>query len=344
MVDAKNLSKSLSRYAAVAASLFLLAIISFLVTPQGISTTSCSRLIIQNSKYICFSALALATTNASVCSYIKAGNSDSCYSQVAAKSNNSATCASIINSSIRNSCIIGIAIAKLSFSTCGTASEPYGSRCTEEVALKTSNLTLCGSVRNSTYRLFCTSEINTEYAITKNSPSFCANVTNSTNKNLTSYILLNFTSTYNPAAYQNVSIYSSSLEFLPNTTYTPRDYCYTTLASQLGSNALCSKVSAGESRNLCFLQTIRYPSLANATANYTAQLAACNNAGSYAQQCIQSLELAQAIKTRNTTICGRLPGTQAGTCFSLLADTYSNSTYCNYITNATQKSSCISTS
>jgi hypothetical protein len=168
-------------------------------------------------------------------------------------------------------------------------------------------------------------------------------VTGSANGNVTGSILskLNESSTLGSAT-QNMTVSPAYLFFIPNVTYTARDYCYFQLAQQLSEPALCSNVSVGEAKRLCIMQAnLTATFYSNSTANYTQLLASCTQLGSYSQVCTQAAQLAQAVGTRNATLCGKLQSTMSLTCYAALASKYMNATYCNYIQNATEKSACV---
>ncbi len=50
--------------------------------------------------------------------------------------------------------------------------------------------------------------------------------------------------------------------------------------------------------------------------------------------------MVQAIKTMNASICGQLCAQQSP-CYTVLASTYKNASYCNYISDASQKGACV---
>ena len=51
--------------------------------------------------------------------------------------------------------------------------------------------------------------------------------------------------------------------------------------------------------------------------------------------------LARAIKTMNASICGQLGAQQGPVCYTVLASTYKNASYCNYISDASQRGECV---
>lgn len=338
MQDAERV-KRLKLYFGLTIVLLVIAFLSFLIVPRGSSARSCNSLILTSSRYDCLTALALSQENASVCAYESGAYADSCYIQVAEKSGNSGTCNSIQNASVLGLCVSTLAVANNDSSACRLAGEPLASSCEEKIALRLNNQSICSSISNSSLSIACGSIINTRLALLARNAGYCTNVTDLTDKNITGMIIQNLTAGSEMGGNAQYKALESTIYLLPNVTYTARDYCYTALAAQLTNSALCANVSAGEATNVCELQSGAY---ANTTENFTSALAACSYAGTFSKQCVQSVTLAEAVRTRNVTLCSQLQNGLDASCFSLLASTYMNATYCSYISNATAESSCVS--
>lgn len=327
----------LKAYLALTALLIILAGMSFLLVSGGGTLDACNRLIFSGSRYSCISGLALSQENASLCGS-SGPYSDSCYAQVAERTSNAGTCADVQNGTLMGSCISYVATAEGNYTLCTTAGEPYSSICKAGIAVSLGNATLCQPVVNATYHAICSSVIGIRLASFTNNAAYCVNVSSSEDKNLTNYIIANAT-----AGQPSQSSYLlSSLSLLPNTAYTARDYCYITVASQTANPALCANVSAGEAADVCSSQASA--GTGNYTANFTQALAACEQAGSYAQACEESVIISQAVNTNNSTLCAQLSGGQDATCYSLLASTYNDSSYCGSISNSSERSACIANS
>jgi hypothetical protein len=328
-------------YAAITAALIVVALASYLIVPDQSTVKGCMGLAITNSRYACISNIAIVSSNASICGSLPAGQyADDCYAQVAHKTGVGNDCMQIGNSSARSACVTGIAVPAKNYSLCGSADEPYASRCEEKVALLLYDGSLCRGISEATYRDACSSITDIRLAITSNDFSHCRNVSDSHDKNFTNNIIGNFSYGALPGYEVNSTAMLGSISFLPNTTYTPRDFCYSVLAYKSGNFSLCSSVSAGTARDLCAYRSTTFSS--NSTANYTQQLQGCDNAGAYRQSCITSLTISEAVKTMNSTMCGRIDTQSGVTCFTLLASTYKNSTYCGYISDSSQRSMCLS--
>lgn len=328
-------------YVAIALVAVVLALISFLLVPSGSGVSKCSRLVFESSKYTCMTGIAVSQMNASVCGYEQGSYEDLCYAQVAESANSVGTCKRVQNESTRDSCLAAVAVATGNYSSCSLASEPTASSCAESVGLSLNNLSICSSIPNLTDAATCKSIVSTRRAELTGNPDYCANVTESSDKNVTVFIVSTLNANLALGAGSQNTLLPGALLFVPNVTYTARDYCYSQLAQQLSNPGLCSNVSAGEATSFCKLQASSTATTSNSTANYTQLLAACAQLGSYSRACTQSATITQAISTRNATLCGELQGALNLACYTALASKYMNASYCNYIYNATEHSVCV---
>jgi hypothetical protein len=323
--------------------LVFIALASFLIVPQGSSVKSCEQILLQNGRYDCLTALALSSLNASVCGYVQGPYADNCYALVAEKSDNVTTCGSISDNASQGACVSLIAVPQQNYTACAQAPEPYASKCIERIALQTNNQSICSYASDNDTQTECSSILAIRNATGSGNATYCEEVTDTSNRTINDQIIANFSSATNSSAYANnqSGYFLSSLAMLPNVTYTAMDYCYTTLAVQTSNPGLCDNVSSGEVQSIC--QTAAgAQSASNTTANYTQELAACAQTGSYMQECDESVTLAQAVLTENATMCATLPSALGTQCYTLLASTYNDTSYCGYIYNATAHDSCVS--
>ncbi len=325
-------------YAAAVVSIAVLALLSFLLVPSGTSLQSCRSLVVQGSRYTCITELALSQANVSLCSYENGSYADSCYSQVAMASNNTAECDGIKSPEVFGACVAYTASARDNYTACTQAAQPYSDRCIANIAVKLDNSTICGMMSNATFGSECSSIIAIRGAFSTKNATLCSAASSSSDSSVVDYIISNVSGSTTGSSLQTGSAISAAI-FLPNSTYTARDYCYTTLATSTGNTALCLNVSAGEAKTLCTEEAGAVSS--NSTANFTQILASCSSAGAYAQQCTSAVILAQAVSTQNATLCTELAQNQEYNCYSLLASTYSNSAYCSGIGNSTEMQACI---
>jgi hypothetical protein len=328
-------------YAAATLILVILALASFLIVPNTSTIKGCDSLLLESSRSSCLTALALNESDPSICAYAKGTYADACYLLLANKTGNGSLCSSIQNSSIMDSCILMSAGAKNDYALCGNATQPYASLCERTIALRLHEGTLCNGILNDTDRIECTSIIGMENAFSLNAWKGCSNVTNSSaDKNVTTYIINNVTISTGLSAEYNSGISLSALSFLPNMTYTARDFCYSEIAAKLMNSSLCGSVSSGRAMDLCILQSNSSASSKN-TANYTQLLSSCSQSGIY-EQCVQAISLVNAVNGKNVSICSKLSNGLDTECYALLASTYKNASYCSYITDAMKKNACIS--
>jgi hypothetical protein len=339
-------ARRLKIYAALTLLLILAAAVSFLLAPEsgGGSLSSCDRLILSGSRYTCIMALALSQENASLCGGLGGAYADSCYSQVAEKSGNARACGDVQNTTEASLCFSSIASAENNYTLCSSAQEPYASACQSGVAVRLGDYSLCGQISNYTYGSECSSIISTRYAVRTGDAAFCANASASNDRNLTDYVIANLSANSTIGSLQS-NFLLSSLSVLPNVVYTARDYCYIVLASKTLNPALCAYVSPGETATICGREAgAAANTTSSTTQNLTELLRSCSQAGNYAQQCQQAIVLSKALSTKNATLCTMLSGQQETSCYDLLASTYANSTYCDYISGQGAQSSCISNS
>ncbi len=326
-------------YVALAAILAVAAAASFLIVPHGTGIGACNSMLIANSKYACLTSLALQRGNASICGEEPAQYSDACYSAVAENTSNVQACSGVQNATQRAACVLDIATGTLDYSACQGIPEPYASQCAAGIAVKLDNSSLCSGIGNLTYGAECTSIIGTKEALGTGDAQYCGSVSASADKNITAYVLENITSQGTNSSTLDNALFTMLL--IPNSTVTPRDVCYMELAGMTLNPALCGNVSQGYAQSACNIEASSPSASASASANYTTQLAACQSLGQYASACANSLMLEHAIGTKNATLCGALPGSLTDTCYNLLASTYKNTSYCGYITNASESSQCM---
>ncbi len=79
--------------------------------------------------------------------------------------------------------------------------------------------------------------------------------------------------------------------------------------------------------------------VANILTSYSSQLQRCqsNSVAADRYSCLSTL----ALQTRNTSICGTLPGSNASNCYLNIAESSLNAHICNSVNNSAKRSSCI---
>ena len=326
-------------YAAAAALLVVMALLSFLIVPHGSGASLCMSYLLDNNKYSCLTNLAVSSQNASVCARLPeqgAYPAGSCYSQVAQRSDNASVCGKIANATDDYACVYAVAVATDNYSLCSGMGKPYAGRCADEIAVLLGRPSLCAA-GNATSAEECSSIIYVNRMLRNGSAGYCANVSAAADENVANYVISNVTYGLG-SALSNVSTYFLSLSFMPNATYSARDFCYDLAAEKLHDAALCQDIVNGRVASECGSQFEAAQS--NSTINNTQLWAICSQLGSGSQAC-QALRMAQALYTDNASECGSLVSLSV-TCYSHLAAEYNNTAYCRYIANESAESACLS--
>ncbi|MDE1870533.1 MAG: hypothetical protein KGH71_06200, partial [Candidatus Micrarchaeota archaeon] len=160
---------------------------------------------------------------------------------------------------------------------------------------------------------------------------------NSTNKTLLASIASSTRALFSSV---NATATLSSLAVAPfiATNYTARDMCYTYIASKTSNASICARTGSYASALCTYSVSGNYSS---APPTYPQLLANCNQLSSYKSECVQYVKLAQAIATRNASICASFPTNFGWQCYSAIAAKYNNATFCGYIANSTANNSCL---
>jgi hypothetical protein len=329
----------LKTYLALTVLLVAVALLSFLIVPQGSGVKVCMSYLLANSKYSCLSSLAVSSLNASVCGYLPAPYADPCYSQVAQLTNSSGTCGRISNATSGYACTEAVATATGNYSLCGGIGEPYAGRCAQGIAVRLDRPSLCNVAGNATTAEECSSIIYIRRMLRYNSSGYCANVTNVANESVANYVIANVTYGLG-SSLSGSSAAFESLAFMPNFTYSARDFCYNTAAVRTANAALCADIANAEAASLCSSQ-LATSTTTNSTMSYAQLIAVCSEyLGSAAQSCIREVEMGQAIATDNASECGSL-GSLSDSCFSQVAVKYGNLNDCNLIVNESARAACL---
>jgi len=319
-------------YLSIVVFIILLAIIStFYVYVNPIQ--QCKNVIIYSNKVACFSNLAYSTGNASICSYLNGSYAASCYQSVAYKLSNASICQYAVSSY-----------------------EPIGASCIEYFVNKTGNISLCNSLpqndkqtcvffgalnsqNSSACELagpnmsLCFSSVSLSRAIYYRNISYCYNVSASTNKTLLSNIILYSKVKPNSTI---LGIFSSMLNY----NITARSLCMLSVAQELGNKSYCSMFNNSIMQSACY-QLVSPVQPSSSEVNYTSLLQSCSSAVGFASTCRTLILISEAVSNKNVSICKTLNQTASWQCFTTLARTYKNVSYCGYITNATINNACI---
>ncbi|MDE1828449.1 MAG: hypothetical protein KGH65_04785 [Candidatus Micrarchaeota archaeon] len=330
-------SKRLRLYGAITLILIALAIAVTLL-PTGNPLQRCSGIILGESRDSCFYALATSTQNQSICASIQGSSQGPCYSQIAESTLSPQGCLNAASNSSARACVSYIAQATGNASLCTSLGAQYSDGCITSIAVSATNLSMCASEANFSNRQICASAISFNLASSTLLPAHCAQVSNSTDRSAISKIL-NLTKGAIASANSSVISSISSLAFLPSQNYSARDICYTLLASRTSNSALCANESAS-ARGLCAYAVAG--NYTNSTPTSYAQLiASCSAFQQYQGFCAQYVLLAEAIDTKNVSICASFSAALSLQCYSSMAAKYNNATFCGYIRNSTANNACL---
>lgn len=330
----KSRRERLLIYLSIVAFIIILAIIStFYVYTNPIQ--QCKNVIIYSNKVSCFSNLAYSTGNASICSYLSGSYAASCYQSVAYKLSNASICKYAISAyePIGASCIEYFVNKTGNISLCNSL--PYNDKqtCAFFGALNSQNLSACELAGPN--MSLCFSSVSLSRAIYYKDIFYCYNVSASTNKTFISDII-----SYSKAK-PNSTIMGISFSFIPaGYNITARDLCILSVAQELGNKSYCSMLNYSIMQSACY-QLVSPVQPSSSETNYTSLLQACSNAGSFANTCRTLVLISEAVSNKDVNICKTLNQTASWQCFTTLARTYKNISYCGYITNATVNNACI---
>jgi len=320
-------------YLSIVAFIILLAIIStFYVYVNPIQ--QCKNVIIYSNKVSCFSNLAYSTGNASICSYLNGSYAASCYQSVAYKLSNVSICQYAISSyePIGASCIEYFVNKTGNISLCNSLPQNDKQTCVFFGALNSQNLSAC-ELAGSNMSL-CFSSVSLSRAIYYKNVSYCYNVSASTNKTFISNII-----SYSKAKL-NSTIMEISFSSMLDYNITARDLCILSVAQELGNKSYCSMFNSSIMQSACY-ELVSPVQPSSSEVNYTSLLQACSGAGSFTNTCRTLVLISEAVSNKNVSICKTLNQTASWQCFTTLARTYKNISYCGYITNATANNACI---
>jgi hypothetical protein len=325
------------------ARLILYLSITILIVLLGALTTmsnngsplqKCLNVAIVQNKYSCLESLAVSSSNGSICSYLPVPQSASCYSNIAEQSNEISLCYNALsaNSSIGVSCITSFASAHGNASICSVLPQQYKSQCAFNATINSYNPSSCSMV-NGINKTICISSINFKNALRYGNPILCMNVSNSTNAT-TTFAILHYSNVKINASIESLQLSMSSSGY----NVTARDLCTISVAEKFGNASYCSSISSAEIKGIC--SNLVTPSYVSAP-NYTSMLASCESSGSFASTCRNIVLLSEAVATKNVSICKGFNETFSWQCFSSLAQTYKNTSYCGFISNSTVNSACM---
>ena len=334
--NSSDSARKLKLYGAITA-LFVLLAIAVTLLPKGSALQQCSSIILGQSRDSCFYSLATSTQNQSLCALIAGSSSGACYSSVAESTLSPSTCQMAGSNQSVSECITFIAQATNNTLVCSSLGPTHMDGCVTSLAVRSGSLSTCATESNDSDRQVCVSVVNLDLASATLHPAYCMQVSNSSDKATLAAIL---NQTRGLLSGNNSSVLSSisSLAFLPNQNYSARDICYTILAARTSNSAFCGNESAS-AQGLCTYAVRNYTN--STPTSYSQLLSNCGQFMQYRGMCTQYVLLAEAINTKNVSICAGFQSSFAIQCYSSIAARYNNATFCGYIRNSTANNACL---
>ncbi len=320
----------------IAAVLVAAAILSMFIS-NGQSSNFCASQFTAQQKYTCMESLAISSNNSTICSSLSGVYKDGCYSQIAVKENSTSLCGAISNETAKAVCTTQIANNKRSYASCLQLSQPYVDNCLYLIGTGYKNASACTSIANASLSNSCLYSIDYSNALYYKNQSYCNAIGNGTYAQ--SLAMLNSTQGQNTSSTtENLAIIVYYYNLYYGLQISPKDICYYSLAYQSNDSKYCGSISNSSLSTLCKNSYVRNTSL-NSTSYYGILSKLCSSSG---QVSCPYTTFLSAISTKNVTKCKSLNSSESEACFASLASYYSNSSYCQYLSNATLNGACVS--
>ncbi len=320
------------------------AVLVTLLAPHGTPLQRCMGAALSSSREQCLYSLAVGTGNSSICADISEPDADSCYLALAESGNDLALCSSIEDQNSSAACVQYVANATDTPSDCYSLSGSARDACIGPLALKEMNASLCSSLSAATSRSACSSSIYFGDALRLSNASYCANVYDGYDPNITSTVLVDSDAFNYSKVETNLSGYVTLLAFMPGTAeFSARDFCYLSYAAQYDNQSACSTIANSTLSSSCsYITSPQQPNVTSSQVNYTQLLSVCSSeSGQNATACTALITSSEALSTKNASLCSTMALNYSYECYASLAAQYMNTTYCGYIKNSTVYSACI---
>ena len=312
--------------------LMVLAMAVIALTSFGGRTTlsSCKAIVYAAQRYNCIDNLALNTSNASMCLNAGQGNTGNCINQIALKSDNISICRAANNDSIRDSCVMNFSESHTSPSDCSYSSNSTAaSDCVFAIAEAggIKNSSSCSLITNTTLGERCYSISYYDEALRTHNDSYCKYLPSS---NTTGYV--NSSTLINSYPEQNISI--SLLSSIYN--LSDSQDCYTDVNASI--SGMANPTAVGNTSLVG-----GYSSISN--LNISDLCSGTNSSTNSSPLCNLNNIAGQASIDDNATACLSSSDVLVQyICLISIATKYNNPNDCNYISNSSIRSICISNS
>lgn len=316
----------------------------------------CEDIVLNSYRTSCLMYLANTTENISICNSINSVDKNQCISNIATLKDNANLCNLINNSTISSNCALNISIITENQIICNNLSGSYKASCLYHFAKldNFNNINNCKSITNISNQNICTNLFYYNKMIKTKNQNYCSNVINQTNFTILYLMLNNKNQLFNLSTKKNnlnlsnikinilnktKKISSSIVELISNNV-TPENFCYFKYAISSKNSFVCK--STGYLKNICN-NNFNKQKFNNKTNNFTEEINNCKQLVSYnlSSLCSVGIYTTYAIDTKNISICLKINNIdERNICISNMAQKLNNLTYCNYLNNATIKSSC----
>lgn len=315
----------------------------------------CEDIVLNSYRTSCLMYLANTTENISICNAINPIDKNQCISNIATLENNANLCTLINNSTASSNCTLNISIITKNQIICNNLSGSYKASCLYHFAKLNNfnNINNCKSITNISDQNICTNLFYYNKMIKTKNQNYCSKVINQTNFTILYLMLNNKNKLFNSSTKNNLNLsniktnilnnsqkISSSIIELVSNNVTLKNFCYFKSALISKNSSICN--STGYLKNIC-MNKFNKQQLNNKTNNFTDQINDCNELISYnlTSLCRVGVYTTYAINTKNISICLKINNINyRNICIGNMAQKLNNLSYCNYLSNATIKSSC----
>lgn len=333
--------EKLKVYVLILAVLAAMAAISVFAIPSGSGISRCNS-VVQQNRYNCIESMAVSSENSTMCGSLSGHYSDSCYMAIAENSSSAALCGKVSDQNLSNVCLSYVAISANDSGTCMMISGSGKDACILRIALNSENATTCSRMDNASLQSECTSTVYFDRALALGNAAECAYLSSNADDNATYGMMSNSNMAEYGRLYLNVSQLIEYAAYY-NSSVSPRDACYTSMAFLSGNAAYCSIANDTVLGTMCRTLVTRNVTVSlNATSasamNYTALEKQCGASGN---KCTYAMSYINAIEANNVSECGSIPAPASYQCYYAFATKYNDTGYCSYIDNATANSDCV---
>jgi hypothetical protein len=279
--------------------------------------------------------VAVSSSNTTGCATLNGSYAYGCYSAIALNTKNAKLCTSISNYTYEAGCTLQVANATGSYEDCTSLLQPYRDSCLYSIGSTYNSTAACSQISDPNLSATCKYAIDLSKADSHSNSTYCSLIGNGTFAQ-SSEILNSTPALKTDTNFGNLPLLIYYYDSYLNLQVSPRDLCYYSLAYQSNESSYCASISNSTLRSIC-TKSYAINTTPNSTGYYQNISSIC---GRYGASC-SNLSYIDAIYSKNATKCFSSNKTQSAICYSYLASFYSNTSYCQYIGNATLNGACV---